>query len=57
VLRITDVKAFVAFFFLFWSRFLRFFSVFFIFHKFFLFVENVGKVQSGEQINKKNFIQ
>jgi len=44
-------------FFLFWSRFLRFFSVFFYFPQVFLFVENVGKVQSGEQINKKNFIQ
>jgi len=41
--------------FLFWSRFLRFFNVFFIFRTFFLFLENVGKVQSGKQINKKHF--
>jgi len=39
--------------FLFWSRFLHFFS-FFIFQTF-LFLKNVGKVQSGKQINKKHF--
>jgi len=42
-----DVKKFFLRFFLFWSRFIRF-NVFFIF-------KNVGKVQSGKQINKKHF--
>jgi len=40
--------------------FLRFFILvtflpFFIFQTFFLFLENVGKVQSDKQINKKHF--
>jgi len=39
--------------FLFWSRLLRF-SMVFIFQTF-LFKKNVGKVQSGKQINKKHF--
>jgi len=38
-------------FFLFWSHFKRFlFSIFFL-----LFLKNVGKVQSGKQINLKHF--
>ena len=37
--------------FLFWSRFLTFFY----FPNVFLFLKNVGKVQSGKQINKKHF--
>ena len=44
-------------FFLFWSRFLRFVT-FFYFPNVFLFyilLKNVGKVQSGKQINKKHF--
>jgi len=40
--------------FLFWSRFLRFLT-FFYFSNVFLFLKNVGKVQSGKQINKKHF--
>jgi len=48
-----DVKTLFTFF-LFWSRFLRFLT-FFIFQTFFLFLKNVGKVQSGKQINKKHF--
>jgi len=32
-----------------------FFYVFLIFQTFFLFLKNVGKVQSGKQINKKHF--
>ena len=43
----TDVKTFFAFF-LFWSCCFTFFNVFFIF-------KNVGKVQSGNQVNKKHF--
>ena len=39
---------------LFWSRFYVFY-VLFIFRTFFLFLKNVGKVQSGKQINKKHF--
>ena len=39
--------------FLFWSRFYVF-NVF-LFSKRFLFLKNVGKVQSGKQINKKHF--
>ena len=31
------------------------FNVHFIFQTFFLFFKNVGKVQSGKQINKKHF--
>jgi len=48
-----DVKTFLRFFY-FWSRFLRFFYVF-LFSKLFYFLKNVGKVQSGKQINKKHF--
>jgi len=40
--------------FLFWSRFVRFFNVLFILQTFF-YLKNVGKVQSGKQINKKHF--
>jgi len=40
-------------FFLFWSCFLRF-QTLFIFQTFFI-LKNVGKVQSGKQINKKHF--
>jgi len=47
-----DVKN-VFTFFLFWSRFFTFVT-FFIFQKF-LFLKNVGKVQSGKQIHKKHF--
>jgi len=47
-----DVKTFLRFF-LFWSRFLRF-QTLFIFQTFFI-LKNVGKVQSGKQINKKHF--
>jgi len=36
------------------GHFLRF-KVFFIFQTFFIFKKNVGKVQSGKQINKKHF--
>jgi len=39
--------------FLFWSRFYVF-NVFLIFQTF-LFLKNVGKVQSGKQINMKHF--
>jgi len=46
-----DVKK-VFYVFLFWSRFLR---CFFYFSNVFLFLKNVGKVQSGKQINKKHF--
>jgi len=48
-----------------WKRFFTFFfhfghvfyvfNVFFIFQTCFLFLKNVGKVQSGKQINKKHF--
>jgi len=48
-----DVKKRFFAFFLFWSRFM-FLNVFFIFRTFFIF-KNVGKVQSGKQINKKHF--
>jgi len=41
--------------FLFWSRFFYVFNVFLIFKRFFYFKKNVGKVQSGKQINKKHF--
>jgi len=51
LLPIRDVKTFF-YVFLFWSRFYVF-NVFFIFQTFFL--KNVGKVQSGKQINKKHF--
>jgi len=40
--------------FLFWSRFLCFLTFFYIPNVFFIF-KNVGKVQSGKQINKKHF--
>jgi len=40
--------------FLFWSRFLRFLT-FFLFSQPFFIYKNVGKVQSGKQINKKHF--
>jgi len=42
------------FVFLFRSRFLRFLTFFSIFQTFFIF-KNVGKVQSGKQINRKHF--
>jgi len=32
-----------------------FFNVFLISKRFFIFLKNVGKVQSGKQINKKHF--
>ena len=51
-LKTIDVKN-VYTFFLFWSRFYVF-NVF-LFSKRFLFLKNVGKVQSGKQINKKHF--
>jgi len=35
-------------------RFLRFLRIFFNFQTFFSFSKNVGKVQSGKQINKKH---
>jgi len=41
-------------FFLSWSRFFTFFNVFY-FPNVFLYLKNVGKVQSGKQINKKHF--
>jgi len=41
-------------FFLFWSRFFTFLT-FFYFPNVFYFLKNVGKVQSGKQINKKHF--
>jgi len=48
----TDVK---NRFYVFWSRtFFTFFNVF-SYSKRFLFKKNVGKVQSGKQINKKHF--
>jgi len=43
-----DVKNVLFVLFKFWSRI-------FIFQTFFLFLKNVGKVQSGKQINKKHF--
>jgi len=39
----------------FYVFFLVTFLPFFIFQTFFLFLENVGKVQSDKQINKKHF--
>jgi len=42
-----------TFFFKFWSRFLRFLT-FFYFPNVFFFQKNVGKIQSGKQINKKH---
>jgi len=45
-------KTFLTFF-LFWSRFYVF--NFFLFKKTFSYLKNVGKVQSGKQINKKHF--
>jgi len=51
-----DVKKHFYVFFIFVTFFyLTFyiFNVFLIFQTFFLFLENVGKVQSGKQINKK----
>ena len=48
-----NVKKVFLTFFLFWSRF--YVLTFFIFQTFFLFLKNVGKVQSGKQINKKHF--
>jgi len=48
-----DVKTFFMFF-LFWSRFFYVFNIFLFSKRFFIF-ENVGKVQSGKQINKKHF--
>ena len=50
--RDIDVKKTFTFF-LFWSRFFTFFNVFYFPNVFYL--KNVGKVQSGEQINKKHF--
>jgi len=47
-----DVKKRLRFFY-FWSRFLH--LKFFLFSKRFSFLKNVGKVQSGKQINKKHF--
>ena len=41
-------------FFLILDTFLRFFGVF-LFSGRFLFLKNVGKVQSGKQVNKKHF--
>jgi len=35
--------------------FFKFLSRFFIFQTLFLFLRNVGKVQSGKQVNKKHF--
>ena len=46
-------KRFLRFFIL--VTFFTFFNVFFIFQTFFYFLKNVGKVQSGKQINKKHF--
>jgi len=43
-----DAKTFLRF--LLWSRFLTFLTFFFIFQTF-LFLENVGKFQSGKQVN------
>jgi len=39
--------------FLFWSRFFTFLTFYFL--NGFLFLKNVGKVQSGKQINSKHF--
>jgi len=50
---IHHVKTFFNVFFKFWSRF-TFLNVFFIFQTFFI-LKNVGKVQSGKQINKMHF--
>ena len=49
----TDVKNILTFFFI----LVTFFYVFnvFLFSKRLLFLKNVGKVQSGKQINKKHF--
>jgi len=44
-LHVIDVK----------KRFLRFFNFGHVFKRFFYFLKNVGKVQSGKQINKKHF--
>jgi len=43
-----DVKNVLFVLFKFWSRFFYFSDVF-------LFLKNVGKVESGKQINKKHF--
>jgi len=50
-----DVKKRFFNVFLFWSRFCEFLKHFFIFQTLFIFTKNVGKVQSGKQINKKHF--
>ena len=39
----------------FWLRVLRFLNFFYFPNVFFIFLKNVGKVQSGKQINKKHF--
>jgi len=50
----VDVENVFYVFFLFWSLF-NVFNVFFIFQTFFLFLKDVGNVQSGKEINKKHF--
>jgi len=49
-----DVKKRFFYIFLFWSRFYVF-NAFLFSKRFFLFLKNVGKAQSGKQINKKHF--
>ena len=49
---VVDVK---KRFFLFCPRFLRFWRFVLFSKRFFLFLENVGKVQSGKQIDNKHF--
>jgi len=49
-----DVKTFFYVFFIF-VTFFTFLTFFYFPNVFFLFLKNVGKVQSGKQINKKHF--
>jgi len=47
-------KRFLCFFFIL-DTFFTFFNVFLFSKRYFYFKKNVGKVQSGKQINKKHF--
>jgi len=50
-------NVFYVYVFLLWSRFLRFVTFFLLSERFLFYIllKNVGKVQSGKQINKKHF--
>jgi len=53
LIQTIDIKNVFTFFFIL-ITFLTFFDVLFIFQTFF-YLKNVGKVQSGKQVNKKHF--